>query len=960
MWFKKYFASFLLILSFQIISTNLNAQHTPSNERGDPNYRAKIQLESNRIRTTIHNFGFTGRTGGEFSIDEQTPYEWPKYSNKVYLTLTALFIGAEVIDSSGDTIHIVDVPIFRNSPNGSTWNFEPVPDYYNKSVEIVTVASSTDNNSWPEFWPDRVNDSNDPGWMGSWDGYLGKNKFFNGQEVYYKISDDKYTRYDNYKPDTTDLTRGGLGVLISCREIEMNDTPFEDVVFHIYTIKNDGTKKLNKVTLTKWFADFVGGNGDSQDDIFNYDLANNLVWSKDKDGNAPDFGSDPVGMIGLAFLRTPIGSTLNKRLGISSISHDPAGSWDFNNVSDEVIWNKLMTPGRFIDPNSFTTGEYDGFISSGYFSLLPGESEEFILSTIMANGNSDNDKLDDLYHKLNSSRLLVENEFNFNKFDVSIQNPIPLNTYSGSDNIEWTTTNNVGNTTALIYHSSDYGDSWKLLNSDSANIGFYNWNTDVIEEGILNLLQVYNIANNGVGIGFTDSIFTINRLGTNIPPQIYITSPIDGQEISGTFEIKFISGDADEDSSKTNIYYRYYDWMGWKLINEPFTASSLYWNTENLPNSENYQLMGEVISLSDTGRFISDYFSVNNFRHEIDDSTFSYFSKSVGTGSIEINVIDTNLVTDHTYFVEFDSISLLNKLGYNVYDDFNKMKLVDNAFNVDGDVEGPMFHGIRLVIKNDSLEINKKLTGWDKEDIMKSVFERLQTSSEIGIEKLSDYLLIFGETGIDTSIGGYLSGNYFPSKEVNFTVYNVTENEKIDFVFIELDDTGGEGKFTADGSRKDRIIFKEKFGQNDSSYTYWVYLDGDQNIGLRFPETGDSLKIKQYKPFVEDDKIYFSSSNLVVSTKNEQNNLQDFYLYQNYPNPFNPITTIKFQIPHSEHISVKIYDVLGSEIQMLLDEFKSAGTYKVQFDASSFSSGVYFVRIKAGIFSETRKLMLVK
>ncbi len=90
---------------------------------------------------------------------------------------------------------------------------------------------------------------------------------------------------------------------------------------------------------------------------------------------------------------------------------------------------------------------------------------------------------------------------------------------------------------------------------------------------------------------------------------------------------------------------------------------------------------------------------------------------------------------------------------------------------------------------------------------------------------------------------------------------------------------------------------------------------------------------------------------------------EDFKLEQNYPNPFNPTTTISFQIPESEHVTLKIYDVLGREVRTLVNEVKSPGYYTVNLDAtvsSGMSSGVYFYRLKSGAFTQTKKLMLIK
>ncbi len=87
---------------------------------------------------------------------------------------------------------------------------------------------------------------------------------------------------------------------------------------------------------------------------------------------------------------------------------------------------------------------------------------------------------------------------------------------------------------------------------------------------------------------------------------------------------------------------------------------------------------------------------------------------------------------------------------------------------------------------------------------------------------------------------------------------------------------------------------------------------------------------------------------------------KEFSLSQNYPNPFNPTTMIKFQLPISNYVTLKIYDVLGKEVATLFDGEKPAGMYEVQFNASNIPSGVYFYTLRAGEFIETRKMILLK
>ena len=101
--------------------------------------------------------------------------------------------------------------------------------------------------------------------------------------------------------------------------------------------------------------------------------------------------------------------------------------------------------------------------------------------------------------------------------------------------------------------------------------------------------------------------------------------------------------------------------------------------------------------------------------------------------------------------------------------------------------------------------------------------------------------------------------------------------------------------------------------------------------------------------------------NQVTSVGNNANKLPDeFALSQNYPNPFNPSTKISYSIPFFSNVIIKVFDVLGNEIETLVNEEKSVGNYEVEFNASNLSSGVYFYQLQAGTFIETKKMVLLR
>jgi len=87
---------------------------------------------------------------------------------------------------------------------------------------------------------------------------------------------------------------------------------------------------------------------------------------------------------------------------------------------------------------------------------------------------------------------------------------------------------------------------------------------------------------------------------------------------------------------------------------------------------------------------------------------------------------------------------------------------------------------------------------------------------------------------------------------------------------------------------------------------------------------------------------------------------KEFRLYDNYPNPFNPATTIEYGLPSASRVVLRLYDFLGREVTTLVNEAQTAGYHSVRFDASGLASGVYFYRLIAGKFVQTKRMVLVR
>lgn len=1200
---KKLLTLFLMLL----MSAVTFAQYVPGKERGDSGKRTKGQLEGNRIRTTIHNFGFTGRTGGEFPIYVQTPYEWPKNTGQVYLALTAIFVGGEVIDNTGSAIKIVDTPTYRNSPSGTSWNFEPTPGYFNDDRETREVASSSDETTWPSYWPDRINDETDPGWEGSWNGLGGKNDFRADQEIFYRASDDLYSRYSTYFPDSTDLTRKGMGILMDVRALAWSQFLVQDAIYVLHNIKNDGTENIPKTAVTAWHADFVGGDGDSQDDFSEFDLLVDIGFSYDNDHSSPNFGSDPVGIIGQAFLETPGNSTdridndgdgedggpkvseemlvgetvgdlidnngnglideneahipfqdqegvtyadridqngdgesnspvvtaemvslvssdqwkrwpanpasdeihlimvedddigsafadfidndddgeenspvitqamidqasndapyyrvevgngiilydvksedLGKKyadgidnddngatdemidenidemvdesrdngiddegdwdvltddvgldgvadtgdegegdgkptsgarfglpgepnidvtdvsetdqIGITNAQYDAAGSWDFNSASDDVIWFRLMRPGRFYDPLEVVAGEYDLFISSGFFPLKSGQTEPISVAVILANGPAvDPDatiRKSEIIRKKIRVQETYENDYQFANAPLT-----PTLTAVAGDNRVTLYWDKVAETSFDTYVSNIGGngydfEGYKIYRSQDA------------------AFQDIEIITSGYGVPtFKTAIATFD-----------LDDNYSGFDSTGTSGVHYYLGDntglqhSYVDTSVKNGYTYYY-----ALVSYDFG----YPQGEILPTESPIKL-----SLQSDGSIIAGQ---NVVKISPEASTAGYVAPTLGTielaegtttSKVSYNIVDELVVKDqHTYSITFEDTLKVGQNGesdtlttknFTLVDETEDVILIDKSEDLSG--EQPIIDGFQLIFDNEEkVEIDRTTSGWNNEGIMEYVFEKLITTKEQGEQRPNDYLIIFDEVGYGTSKEMTLSGITFPSIDVNFKVFNKSTDTFIDFGFVDIEKTGGDGLLTASGATRDRVVFLEEDQNGAEKKTWWFYLSGSSPNGERFPAAGDSIVLNLKKPFLSADKFTFTTDAGKTDAELAKEELDNIKVV---PNPY--VGSAKWEIknpyntgrgPRSLHFThlpdkctIRIFTVNGELVNTLYHESQlNNGTYEWDMltkDNLAISYGIYIYHVDApGIGDKTGKFAVIK
>lgn len=130
---------------------------------------------------------------------------------------------------------------------------------------------------------------------------------------------------------------------------------------------------------------------------------------------------------------------------------------------------------------------------------------------------------------------------------------------------------------------------------------------------------------------------------------------------------------------------------------------------------------------------------------------------------------------------------------------------------------------------------------------------------------------------------------------------------------------------------------------------------------IDFPVWHNRDDVAQGKDAVVEAALNWIYNSTDIRNNNNDTNIPlDYTLLQNYPNPFNPITKIKYSVPKYSQVVVKVFDVLGKEIETLVNEEKPAGTYELTWNATNLPSGVYFYQLRAGSFIETKKMLLLK
>jgi hypothetical protein len=289
-------------------------------------------MNGNQVRTVFGNWGVIGQPG-----DQGHRGAW-RNDNDGYVGDVSIFVGAE-INWKGTVFHsVATCPVDRPTQlrdqdpiTNAYWTFEPQSGYFNANKSKVAI--SNDPTSWPPFWPDKLNDLSDPGWRTNpdaslsqypaWNGYFGK-KISADLETYFVMDDNNDKRFNFYtnniwgvsfKPDSTDLTRNGMGLTVKVRAMQWSQFLAKDNIFWLYEVTNGGTTTYSKTVFGMLVGTYVGVTStenyqEYSDDWSFYDPKVNLTYTGDFKAINGQPMKNPLwvggtGLVGYAFLESP-------------------------------------------------------------------------------------------------------------------------------------------------------------------------------------------------------------------------------------------------------------------------------------------------------------------------------------------------------------------------------------------------------------------------------------------------------------------------------------------------------------------------------------------------------------------------------------------------------------------------------------------------------------------------------
>jgi len=542
------------------------------------------------------------------------------------------------------------------------------------------------------------------------------------------------------------------------------------------------------------------------------------------------------------------------------------------------------------------------------------------------------------------------------RFPATLYEPLAASEVSGNVEIQWSSIDGLDpSSTTSLYVSSTAGARWDTLWSGVTTDSSYLWDTTINPDGTRYMVRIVDQGHSGFGMDQSEGVFTVNNPG-NALPEISLQAPAEDDTLLGIVNVEWTADDADGDVLTISLETSFDKGVSWQAlaVNEP--NDGLYeWDTQLEPNSSTCQMKVKCTDGAVWQETVSRLFRIKNSRIALSDTIFRHIEGG-GGGTIIANIVDETQLTDHMYRLSFDDTTEAVKT-YDVFDINEGINVVEDTIELDGLTEGPLFDGMRLVIFDYTKSIvDESNTGWTtgSTDLTHSTsLPVIDMGSYIinGVPYPADYRIEIFDHVVDTS-NSYLGAFEIP---IPFTVMNVSENRQVDLLFVEIDNNEMISPF-------DEIYILEE-GVGDPVVTWRIFFSGDVNYIA--PAAGDIFELKTLKPFTGSDVYEFSQNLTGVNQDNADIGVRGFQLYQNYPNPFNHETGIAYYLPFLSHVSLRIYNVLGQEVNRLVEMVQPPGDKMVRWNGKDshnkpVDSGLYVYSLKLGDHIIQKKMIFIK
>jgi hypothetical protein len=896
-----------------------------------------VIMKSNNVTFIMYNYGQFARPNTLAGVAD---FVWKGLG---YMYEFGPLLSAEVTDTSSQTVHILDDGLWLPaqggySPDGVTkWGWLPRAGYAQPGSPTIPTARDTAN--WPSSWS-------------AWPARQGTELTGGSNEAYYVMDDFTNAKY-SYFPFPDDSSKRGLGVSAQVWTTQYAGG-LQDAVIITWRLKNESPRSLPKCYFGFYGDPHIGGATDYNDDLANFVdtigpagdprhyQARNTVYVYDADGVGQ--GGLPAGYMSLKFLRTPGNRDLT---AFSALPYTNA----FPNVpKNDTFFSRLLAADSIDRGQYLFTNPGDNVLlfGTGPFSLNAGDSTEIVLSIFFSRSFSD--MLDDatyIYYASHWPSITSIPGAAAGDPSCAIQITSPhADTVAGDIPVTWSFGGTDPTAKIFLEYSSDGGNAWTYLSSELDPAGSFVWHTDSVRDGARYLLRAvaYTSDFSKYACSVSDAYLTINNPG-NAQPEVQLFSPAEGTILrTSPLTIGWNAVDADNNPLSVTLFDATSQQGPFTQIHSgvyPNGMNNYVWDLSAVPNAQFHYLKITVSDGVAESSYVSRGFYIDQQAGLYADTIFHHMVGKA-TPNLKLQVTDPPRLTGHKYEMTF-AITPPDTVKRLTVNDLTLGSVALASWPLQAGLSTPVFDGVKLTVTEIPVDVDTLNSGFARSELDTTVnfrWTNILTSNRKKVPQ--DWVLAFNS--MDTLPNGHYA---FPGD----TGLNNFGRKVVvcPFHLINIDSMAV-GRFFVDGSVRQDSTWQPGeaivllLPGSPIQTTYQVNFDFSS--GLK-PGAGDTLWVRTFKPITSADVFQFTTGNSYVLGAPGPVLPGSFMLYNNYPNPFNPSTTIRYELPKSSMVRLSVYDILGREVSVLVNEKKNAGSYEVRFDATGWSSGVYFYRLQA-------------